>query len=159
MSDMATIGVTVRPAAADDIPYVLALYVQPGMDDTALPLGEAKAIFDRMALYPDYTLMVAEEKGRVIGTFALLVMDNLGHLGAKSAVVEDVVVDHRQQGRGIGKIMMQYAMLRASESGCYKMTLSSNLKRTLAHKFYEDLGFRHHGYSFWIDLPTGEYSR
>ena len=38
------------------------------------------------------------------------------------------------------------------QKGCYKMMLSSNLRRTGAHAFYESLGFEKHGYSFRIDL-------
>ena len=49
-------------------------------------------MLERFADYPDYTLYVAEQAGDVVGSFALLVMDNLGHLGAPSAIVEDVVV-------------------------------------------------------------------
>ncbi|MGE0698444.1 MAG: N-acetyltransferase family protein [Vicinamibacterales bacterium] len=146
--------VTMRPAAKSDLAAVLALYAQPGMDDEVLPIADAEAIFARMASYPDYTLLVAESDGRIVGTLALLIMDNLGHLGAKSAVVEDVVVAPSLQGHGIGKIMMREAMQRAAAKRCYKMTLSSNMKRTPAHAFYEGLGFRHHGHSFWIDIDA-----
>jgi predicted GNAT family acetyltransferase len=31
------------------------------------------------------------------------------------------------------------------------MTFSSNLNRQAAHRFYESLGFRKHGYSFRIE--------
>ncbi|AXK82713.1 GNAT family N-acetyltransferase [Pseudolabrys taiwanensis] len=141
----------IRPAAASDLPGVLALYAQPGMDDgRVLPLQDAEAIFARFARYPDYTLYVAESDGRIVGTFALLIMDNLGHLGAPSAVIEDVVVDPICQGRGIGAQMMAFAIDRAREKRCYKLVLSSNAKRERAHAFYEQLGFERHGYSFRI---------
>ncbi len=76
------------------LPAVLALYAQPELDDgEVLPLdaGRARCIA-RFARYPDYTLYVAEQDGAIVGSFALLVMDNLGHLGAPSGIVEDVVV-------------------------------------------------------------------
>jgi len=78
-------------------------------------------------------------------------MDNLGHLGAPSAIIEDVAVDPALQGQGIGKEMMRYAIQLSAENGCYKVVLSSNLKRERAHAFYESLEFKHHGYSFRID--------
>jgi GNAT superfamily N-acetyltransferase len=86
-----------------------------------------------------------------VGTFALLVMDNLAHLGARSAVVEDVVVDAAHRGEGIGRAMMTHAVSVCREKGCYKMALSSNLKRERAHAFYDALGFERHGYSFRVD--------
>lgn len=31
------------------------------------------------------------------------------------------------------------------------MTFSSNINREAAHRFYESLGFRKHGYSYYIN--------
>ena len=146
-------GLLIRPACEDDLPGVLALYAQPGMDDgRTLSLADARALFARFARYPDYVLYVAEDAGTVVGTFALLVMDNLGHMGAPSAVIEDVVVAPERQGSGVGGAMMRFAMAKASEKGCYKLVLSSNAKRVKAHQFYENLGFRRHGVSLHVDL-------
>jgi GNAT superfamily N-acetyltransferase len=143
----------VRPANAADIAGVLALYAQPDLDDgKVLPLDQAVALFERFGRYPDYTLYVAEQNREIVGTFALLVMDNLGHLGAPSGIVEDVVVAPALQSSGIGRIMMLFAMERCRQKGCYKLVLSSNAKRSRAHAFYESLGFERHGFSFRIDL-------
>lgn len=144
-------NVIVREADKRDLPGVLALYAQPELDDgKVLPAIDAERIFDRFARYPDYTLYVAELDGRIVGTFALLIMDNLGHLGAPSAIVEDVAVGPVQHGRGIGRAMMAFAMERAKEKHCYKIVLSSNAKRERAHAFYEQIGFERHGYSFRV---------
>lgn len=105
-----------------------------------------------MARYPDYTLYVAVNGDHVIGTYALLIMDNLGHLGAPSAVIEDVAVDPAWQGRGVGTMMMNHALEIASAKSCYKAMLSSNLKRERAHAFYESLGFERHGYSYRVRI-------
>lgn len=146
---------TLRPAVASDLPAVLGLYGQPEIDDgDLLPLADATRIWARMASYPNYKLYVAVQDKRVVGTFALLIMDNLGHLGAPSAVVEDVAVEPDAQGQGIGKAMMRHAMALAADNGCYKLTLSSNLKREKAHAFYAALDFERHGYSFRIALPS-----
>ena len=145
-------SVICRTAVKNDLPGVLALYAQPGLDDgESLALFEAERLFERMGQYPDYQLHVAVREGKIIGTFALLIMDNLGHMGAKSAVIEDVAVDPDHQGRGVGKIMMTYAFRICKEKGCYKAALSANMKRKKAHSFYESLGFERHGYSFRIE--------
>jgi GNAT superfamily N-acetyltransferase len=141
----------IRPAKSVDLPGVLTLYAQPALDDgRVLPIQDAEYIFARFAHYPDYTLYVAEINRQVVGSFTLLIMDNLGHLGAPSAVVEDVVVDPALHSRGIGQAMMAFAIERAREKHCYKLVLSSNGKRERAHAFYESLGFERHGYSFRI---------
>ena len=79
---------TIRPASKADLSDVLRLYAQPALDDGRVISGsEAERIFERMARYPDYTLYVAVSEHHIVGTFALLVMDNLGHLGTCSGVV------------------------------------------------------------------------
>ena len=154
MTESAEAGsLVIRDAERDDLPGVLALYAQPDLDDGAiLPLYDAERLFARFARYPDYTLYVAEQDGRIVGTFALLIMDNLGHLGAPSAIVEAVAVGPDLLGRGVGRAMMRFAMARATEKHCYKIVLSSNAKRERAHSFYESLGFERHGFSFRIML-------
>lgn len=150
-------GLTIRAATEADLGGVLALYGQPDLDNGAvLGAEQAAAIFRRFASYPSYTLYAVEKDAMIVGTFALLVMDNLGHLGAPSAIVEDVAVDPRHQGHGIGGAMMAFALDRAREQGCYKLMLSSNAKRERAHAFYESLGFTRHGFSFRVDLRKEE---
>ena len=147
--------VQIRKATAD-IPGVLALYAQPELDDgDVLPVDQAVALFERFGRYPDYTLYVVEQDYDIVGTFALLVMDNLGHLGSPSGIVEDVVVAPARQGHGIGHAMMRFALERAHANRCYKLMLSSNAKRVRAHAFYESLGYERHGYSFRVDLQRG----
>jgi len=143
--------IILREATESDLPGLLTLYGQLGQDDgSVLPLETAHQIFKRFKSYPSYHLYVAELEGRLVGTFALLVMDNLGHMGSPSAILEDVVVDENQRGIGIGKRMMEYAHELCRQQGCYKMTFSSNRNRDAAHRFYESLGFTKHGYSFYI---------
>src|SRR5215471_15344619 len=142
----------VREALLSDLPAVLDLYAQPELDgDGVISLEEASRVYERMARYPDFRLYVAELDGRVVGTFMLIVMDNLAHGGAPSGLVESVVVAADTQGRGIGTAMMQHARAHCRSRGCYKMALSSNLKRERAHAFYDGLGFERHGFSFRVN--------
>lgn len=143
----------IRVATEADLPGILRLYAQPQIDDgQVLPLEEAARLFHRFASYPWYRLHVACLGDDIVGSFALLVMDNLGHLGAPSGVVEDVVVDPARHRMGIGAAMMRHAMAECRRLGCYKLSLSTNLKRHEAHAFYESLGFVRHGYSYVMSL-------
>ena len=144
----------IRKAEELDLPAMLRLYAQPGMDSgRVLTIDAASKILQRMATYAEYAVYVATaHDGSVVGTFALLVMDNLAHMGTPSAVVEDVCVDERLRGQGIGKAMMHFAMEFARQRGCYKLALSSNAAREGAHAFYRSLGFEQHGLSFHVQL-------
>lgn len=151
------VKVEIREAMDKDLPAVLSLYAQPDMNNgKVLPIKQAQRIFTRTKSYPDYKIYVAKTKGEVVGTFALLIMDNLAHMGVPSGIVEDVVVHPSWQGKGVGKQMMEFAMKCCRERGCYKLVLSSNLKREVAHRFYESLGFKKHGYSFTIEPAEGK---
>jgi len=142
-----------REAATSDLPDVLRLYA-PLDNGKTIPLDQAERIFDKMKCYPDYKIYVSISEKKIVGTFALLIMDNLAHFGAPSAVIEDVAVDPEWQRSGIGKMMMRHALEIAAEKGCYKAALSSNLKNERAHAFYEALGFERHGYSFRISTGS-----
>jgi GNAT superfamily N-acetyltransferase len=145
--------ISIVESRENDVISILKLY-ENALDKgkRILTVEEASLIFKKMSQYPDYHIYMAKINNEVIGSFALLIMDNLAHFGTPSAIVEDVVVAENFQNLGIGKLMMEFAMQKAREKGCYKMVLSSNLKRTYAHRFYERLGFEKHGFSFKIDL-------
>jgi GNAT superfamily N-acetyltransferase len=149
------VNITIRKAELEDIPSILSLYAEidfPG--EESLSPEKARYRFLRIQSYPDYNIYVAVHEGQVVGTFALLIMDNLAHSGASSAVIEDVVVGKDWQRHGIGKQMMDYAMRRCRKAECYKLMFSSNATRKDAHKFYEALGFKRHGYSFRLELEA-----
>jgi len=146
-------NLTIRKANRDDLKDILAIYTEPDIDNgNVLDLNNAEATFDKMNHYPDYTLYVAVMDNKVVGSFALLIMDNLAHMGAPSAVVEDVVVHSKWRGQGIGSQMIQFAMDKARQAKCYKLALTCSINRDRAHKFYESLGFEKHGYGFLISL-------
>jgi ribosomal protein S18 acetylase RimI-like enzyme len=145
--------IIIRRAEKEDIPLILLIYSEIEFkNDETISAQNAEEIFSLIESYPDYHIYVAVCEKNIIGTFALLIMDNLGHGGKKSGVLEDVAVAKKWQGKGIGKKMMDYAFNVCRNAGCYKLTLSSNLVRESAHKFYESLNFKKHGYSYSIDI-------
>ena len=123
------------------------------MDDgEVLEVERARSVFAEIQAVPNYQLYVAEREQTIVGTFALLIMPNLGHMGAPSGVLEDVVVADGFHRSGIGRQMVEEALTVCRAHGCYKMVLSSNLHRAEAHAFYERLGFEKHGYSYRVSL-------
>ncbi len=142
----------IRKAIRNDLPAIIALHAELDDNGKAVDSARAEDLFERIRQYPDYHIFVATVDEKIVGTFALLIMDNLAHCGAPSGIVEDVIVHPSWRGKGIGRQLMFYAKQRCRDAGCYKLALSSNMKRQDAHKFYEAIGFQKHGYSFKVPL-------
>ena len=146
---------SIRKAEKTDLQSILDLYADPDIDNgQILEFPDAEKLFSKIETYPNYHVYVALLNDEIVGTFELLIMDNLAHSGTPSGIVEDVVVRSDFRGQGIGKKMMQFAIEQCKIAGCYKMMLSSNVIRDHAHHFYESLGFEKHGYSFQIKFES-----
>ena len=146
-------ALTIRRAELADVPQLLALYTLLDIEpEPEMPLQQACQCFLELASNPAHQIYVAEVEHQVVGTFALIWLGGISHGARPSCIVEDVVVAPKMQGAGIGKQMMRFAMAQCATGNAYKLVLSSHLKRSRAHQFYEGLGFRQHGHSYLIDV-------
>ena len=145
---------TVRLAAEEDIPRILKLYRQLVLTTSQVELGKSPSlddyqrVFAEICTFPGHELLVAEDEGEVVGTMVLLIVPNLSHSALPWALVENIVVGKRYRRRGIGRLLMGYAVARAKETGCYKIVLSSNKRHEEAHKLYRSLGFQASAHGF-----------
>lgn len=138
----------IRTANFDDLPLLIELYAD--MDgEKPLPNTVAEDIFAAIMRIPNYEIYLAYQGEKLVGTFSLLFVTTMMHRGYhRYAVLDAVTVTSEYRGQGIGSEMVKTALEMSVSAGCYKVTLSSNLKRELAHKFYNHLGFEQHGWSF-----------
>ena len=141
----------IRPATEDDIPRIIELYRElaeiaiadsPVEMDRSASLDDYRRAFTEICAFPGYELLVVEDKGEVVSTMVLLTAPNLSYGASPWAYVDNLVVDHRYRRRGIGKMLMDYAMAQAKDAGCHKVILLSGKKRRGAHRFYHSLGFQ-----------------
>ena len=147
--------VEIREVTDDDLSGVLRVLAESGIDgDHSFTVEEARDHLAHIRSWPNFRLFAVLDGGEVVGTYSLVIMDKLGKRGTPAGVVEDVAVAPTRQGQGIGRAMMAHAIEQCREAGCYKLALSSNLKREGAHQFYESLGFERHGYSFVVPTNT-----
>src|SRR5215471_12897443 len=144
----------IRDATDTDLPGILRVMAESGIDGgDSFSVAEAREHLARLRAWPNFRLLVALADGDVVGTYSLVIIYKLGKRGTPAGVVEDVAVAPARQGQGIGRAMMAHAIEECRRAGCYKLALSSNLKRESAHRFYESLGFKRHGYSFVTSFP------
>jgi ribosomal protein S18 acetylase RimI-like enzyme len=145
--------ITIREASEDDIPAILDLYSAAGIGaGDNFNAAEARTQFALLKQYPSLWVFAASIGQTIVGTYELLLMDNMAKRGRRSGVVEDVAVHPQHQRQGVGRAMMKHALEQCRAANCYKVTLSSNLNREAAHRFYNSLGFEKHGYSFRIEF-------
>lgn len=139
-------GVTVRPAAKDDVRAIIELLVDDPLGKTRerledpLPESYLRA-FDAMAAQGGNAYLVAERDGTVIGCQQLTFIAGLSREGMTRANVEGVRIAAAARGLGLGRILMRDAIDRARDAGCGLVQLTTDARREDARRFYESLGF------------------
>ena len=66
---------------------------------------------------------------------------NISRSASPYAVVENVIVDESQRGRGLGREIMAATLDAAWAAGCYKAMLATGSKNPATHAFYLACGF------------------
>lgn len=145
----------IRPAVPDDIPAIVAMLA----DD---PLGAQRespddltpylAAFERLAEDPNQNVVVAVREGRVVGTLQLTIVPGLSRKGAVRSIIEAVRVHADERGSGLGTRFIEWAVDESRRQGCQLVQLTSDVKRTDAHRFYERLGFTASHVGFKLQL-------
>lgn len=138
--------VTFREATRADVPVILALLADDGLGAARELVGEEVdaaywRAFEQIDADPRNELIVADDGGEVIATCQLTFTPSLSRRGAERMTIEAVRVRADQRGRGVGRAMMVWALQRARERGCRLAQLTTDKRRTDAHKFYVSLGF------------------
>jgi ribosomal protein S18 acetylase RimI-like enzyme len=80
----------------------------------------------------------SEQGGKFVGSLTLVVFRI--PTGVR-AWIEDVVVDTRQRGRGIGEALTRAALERARQEGAKTVDLTSRPSREAANRLYQRVGF------------------
>jgi ribosomal protein S18 acetylase RimI-like enzyme len=90
--------------------------------------------------------------GTVVGTCQLTIIPGLVGRGRTRAKLESVHVAEAMRGRGFGERLVRHAVEEAKAAGARVMELSSNKRRTDAHRFYGRLGFAqsHEGFKLLL---------
>ena len=148
---------TVRRLGAADLDALLALYadielLEPGSPRAALEQTWARILASDMLHY-----LGVFGDGTLASTCHAVIVPNLSRGVRPYAIIENVgtLASHRR--RGLGALAMRAIIDHCWEAGCYKVMLSSAMKRGGAHAFYEALGFDARAkQSFVLTRPSGK---
>ena len=143
---------TIRRAVEADIPSILRLLVQVNMvhhngrpdlfKGPATKYNEAQL---RAILADDHTPVFAcvDEQGALLGyAFCVVkqaVNDNI-LTDIKTLYIDDLCVDERARGQGVGRALYEHALDFARQAGCYNLTLNVWTCNPSAMRFYEKCG-------------------
>lgn len=124
----------VRQASEDVLAGLRRLV--PQLSSSAAPLEpEALAVMLRS---PSNTLLVARDGGEIVGMLTLIMYRLTTGLRAR---IEDVVVDSRARGRGVGEALTREALRLAADAKARSVDLTSNPERVAANQLYQRMGF------------------
>jgi glucosamine-phosphate N-acetyltransferase len=84
------------------------------------------------------TIWVIDYDAELIGTTTIVYEHKFIRNIVKLAHIEDVCIDERFRGKGLGNVLINHAVNEANKENCYKITLYCDEK--LEH-FYEKSGF------------------
>lgn len=144
----------IRVAEPDDLPALVALLVAGTLrhDEDPAHLDAYHAALTEIAATPGSDVLVAELDHTVVGVCQLITFRHLQHLGGRCAEIESVHVAESQRSAGIGGALIDAAVQRARDHGCYRVQLTSHKARTDAHRFYDRHGFvaTHEGYKRYL---------
>jgi GNAT superfamily N-acetyltransferase len=134
-----------REAERADLPAIVALLADDVLgkarDHTEVDEAYEKA-FEAITADSRNHLIVAEDgAGQTIGCFQITYIPGLGRHGAERSLIESVRVRSDHRGRGIGELMMRWAIDQARLRGCALVQLTTDKSREDAHRFYAKLGF------------------
>ncbi|HZB36895.1 MAG TPA: GNAT family N-acetyltransferase [Beijerinckiaceae bacterium] len=144
-----------RPARREDVPRIVALFTDDelGRSREGAPLETYLSAFDAIEADRNNTVYVLDLDGELSGCAQLTVIPGLGRRGMRHAQIEAVRVASHLRGRGHGRWLIGRLVEMAREKGCGMVQLTSDKRRTEAHRFYGSLGFvaSHEGFKLALD--------
>ena len=144
--------VRIRRARVGDEREIEGLYRQLHEGEYVSPgVAKMRRALRTLMRRTDQVLLVAIEDGQIVGTNHVLIFNHLARALRPAAIVENMVVDSRRRGAGVGDQLMAEALKIARRRGCYKLSLTSNRRRKNAHRFYARfMRWTHFGYTVYL---------
>jgi GNAT superfamily N-acetyltransferase len=136
----------IRQATRQDISEVVRLLSDDALGSQREQYGSSVPqsyydAFARIEQDENNELIVVEMDGEIVATLQLTFLPGMTYQGSMRAQIEAVRVDGRYRNQRIGQRLVEWAVARARQRGCYQVQLTTHKSRRDAHRFYERLGF------------------
>lgn len=141
-----SLSINIRLATKQDVSEIVRLLTDDVLGakreryEDPLP-SKYYSAFERIIADKNNFLIVAEIENKMVGTLQLTYITYLTYQGGTRALIEGVRIDSACRGKGVGKVMVNWAISKAREDGCHVIQLTTDKKRPEALEFYKSLGF------------------
>ncbi len=143
------IAPVIRPAVAEDLPGILALYRLLHPDDPKLDAAVTERVWSSILSSGVTSVIVADAAGLLASSCALAIIPNLSRSARAYGVIENVVTHAEHRRTGLGRRVLQAALDMAWQAECYKVMLATGSQREATLRFYRDAGFSQGGKTYF----------
>ena len=116
--------------------------------DHPYPIDEYKKIVED----DEIISILAENNNDILGLCIVSIRNKSGMVENKTAYMDDLCVDERFRGQGIGKKLFSFVSKKAKEKGAQRLDLMVWSFNKNAIHFYEELGMKPQRYIFEKEL-------
>lgn len=111
-------------------------------EDVSRPLcANYTAAFEAISQDKNNMLIVAELDRTLVGMLQSTYIPYLTHTGSWRCIIEGVRVSGDHRGQGLGRALLEYAIIQARDYGISIVQLTTDKARPDAIRLYESLGF------------------
>jgi ribosomal protein S18 acetylase RimI-like enzyme len=144
------IGESDLPAIIPLLAELIAALENPSGFDLDLAMENCRAMLGR----PDHHLLAARIGRTPCGFLHLTTRQSILH-DRPTGLIDELVVAREFGGQGIGRLLMDAALVRCQELGCCEVEVSTERSNRQAQKFYRKCGFSEVGMLFELHFPSG----
>jgi len=144
---------TFRRATQANVPEIIKMLADDTLGASRETLGADSlpkylSAFREIDADPNQFLLVVDDGAGIVGTLQLTFIAGLARGGMKRGLVEAVRVASDRRDEKIGEKMIEWAIEKCRRENCGIVQLTTDKRRTDAHRFYDRLGFEpsHIGY-------------
>ncbi|KAH7136812.1 acyl-CoA N-acyltransferase [Dactylonectria estremocensis] len=132
-------GVTITKAKADDIPFVKAIVIDAYskyVERIGKEPAPMKADYYKLLDTHDIFVLKTDTAQTIVGSIVIATDKD-----SDSIKINNLVVDSAAQGRGYGRLLMNFAEESARSQGIMALTLFTNIKMHENLALYPKMGF------------------